>query len=68
MQLESADHQDGRGECQETSSQMTPALVVFPICHEFRIGDGRTLSVASDMARKSPVIITMTISMGVRTA
>ena len=42
--------------------------MILPICHEFGIADGRTLSVVSDMARKSPVIITMTISMGVSTA
>jgi len=32
------------------------------------MGDGRTLSVVNAMAKKSPVIITMTISMGVKTA
>ena len=32
------------------------------------LSDGRTLSVVSDIARKSPVIITMTINMGVKTA
>ena len=46
----------------------TPALVIRPICQEFGIVDGRTLSVVSDIARKSPVIITMTMSMGVNTA
>jgi len=30
------------------------------------MGDGRTLSVVNAMAKKSPVIITMTISMGVQ--
>jgi hypothetical protein len=46
----------------------TPALVILPICQELGVFDGRTLSVASDIARKSPVTITITISMGVRTA
>ena len=48
--------------------RMTPAIVILPICHEFGIFDGRTLSVVRDIARKSPVTMTMTISMGVRTA
>ena len=42
--------------------------VILPISHEFGFPDGRTLSVVSDIARKSPVIITMTMSIGVRTA
>ena len=48
--------------------RITPAAVILPICQEFGIFDGRTLSVVSDMARKSPVIMTTTMSMGVRTA
>ena len=47
---------------------MTPATVRLPIRHAFGVGDGRTLSVVNDMARKSPVIITITISNGVRIA
>ena len=47
---------------------MVPAIVILPTCQEFGIGDARTLSVVNDMARKSPVIITMTISIGVKTA
>ena len=47
---------------------MTPAVVKLPMRHAFGIGDGRTLSVVNDMERKSPVIITMTISSGVRIA
>jgi hypothetical protein len=46
----------------------TPAAEILPICQEFGVLDGLTRSVASDMARKSPVIITMTINIGVRTA
>jgi hypothetical protein len=37
---------------------MVPAIVILPTCQVFGIGDGRTLSVVNDMARKSPVIIT----------
>ena len=48
--------------------RMTPAIVILPICHEFGIFDGCTLSVVNDIERKSPLIITMTINMGVRTA
>jgi hypothetical protein len=48
--------------------RMTPAIVILPICHEFGIFDGCTLPVVSDIERKSPVIITITISMGVSTA
>ena len=47
---------------------MTPAIVKLPMRQAFGIGDGRTLSVVNDMERKSPVIITMTISSGVRIA
>jgi len=47
---------------------VTPAIVILPTCQEFGIGDGRTLSVVNAMAKKSPVIIAMTISMGVKTA
>ena len=47
---------------------MTPAIVKLPMRHAFGVGDGRTLSVVNDMARKSPVTITMTISSGVRIA
>ena len=45
-----------------------PAIVKLPMRHAFGIGDGRTLSVVNDIARKSPVIITITISSGVRIA
>jgi len=48
--------------------RITPAPVILPICQEFGVFEGRTLSVVKDMARKSPVIITMTISIGVGTA
>ena len=34
----------------------------------FGDGDGSTLSVVDDIARKSPVIIAITISIGVSTA
>jgi hypothetical protein len=33
-----------------------------------RVGDGRTLSVVNDMPRKSPVIMMITVSRGVRIA
>lgn len=32
---------------------MTPAAVIRPICQEFGVFEGRTVSVVSDMARKS---------------
>ena len=35
---------------------------------EFGFDEGRTLSVVEDIARKSPVIIEMTISIGVKIA
>ena len=47
---------------------VAPAIVRLPMRQTFGIGDGRTLSVANDMERKSPVIMTMTISSGVRIA
>ena len=47
---------------------VTPAVARLPIRHAFGIGDGRTLFVVNDMARKSPAIITMTISNGVNIA
>ena len=47
---------------------MTPAMVRLPIRQAFGAGDGRTLSVVSDMPRKSPVIMIRTISSGVRIA
>ena len=47
---------------------MAPAIVKLPMRHVFGVGDGRTLSVVKDMERKSPVIITMTISSGVKIA
>jgi hypothetical protein len=47
---------------------IAPAIVIRAILQEFGIVDGRTLSVVNDIARKSPVIITITISMGVKTA
>jgi hypothetical protein len=48
--------------------RIIPATEMLPICHEFGIFDGRTLSVVRAIERKSPVIITITISIGVRTA
>lgn len=47
---------------------MTPACVRLPMCQAFGIGEGRTLSVVKAVVRKSPVIITMTISDGVNIA
>ena len=50
---------------QKSNSPMpmiTPAIVRLPICHAFGAADGRTLSVVSDMPRKSPVIMIKTIS------
>ncbi len=47
---------------------MAPAPVIRPICQEFGVPDGRTLSVLKDIARKSPVIIMMTMSIGVNRA
>jgi hypothetical protein len=49
-------------------ASMALAIVIPPILHEFGVVDGRTLSVVNDIARKSPVIITMTMSIGVNTA
>ena len=45
-----------------------PAVVRFPTRQMFGAGDGVTLSVVSDMARKSPTTIRMTMSNGVSTA
>jgi hypothetical protein len=36
-----------------------PAIVNLPMRQEFGIGDGRTLSVVNDIARKLPAIIAM---------
>ena len=40
-------------------------MVRVSIRQEFGIDEGRTLSVVDDIARKSPVIIEMTMSVGV---
>ena len=56
---------------QKTSSAIpikTPAIVNLPIRQALGNGDGRTLSVVNDIPRKSPVIMMMTISIGVRIA
>ena len=45
-----------------------PTMVRLSIRQEFGIGEGRTLSVVDDIAKKSPVIIEMTISIGVKIA
>ena len=42
--------------------------VILSICHEFGVTEGLTRSVVKDIDRKSPVIITMTISKGVKMA
>ena len=47
---------------------MTPAIVSRPIRQTFGAGEGRTLSVVNDIARKSPMTISSTISSGVSTA
>jgi hypothetical protein len=47
---------------------MSPAMVRLSIRQTFGIGDGRTMSVAADIARESPVRINSTISVGVSTA
>jgi hypothetical protein len=47
---------------------ITPATVRLAMRHAFGVADGCTLSVVNDMPRKSPVIITSTISNGVRIA
>ena len=49
-------------------ARMALAIVILPILHALGIVDGRTRSVVNDIARKSPVIITMTMSIGVNTA
>ena len=46
----------------------TPATVNRPIRQAFGRRDGRTRSVVSDMPRKSPVIMIITINMGVKMA
>ena len=46
----------------------TPAIVNLPIRQALGSGEGRTLSVVNDIPRKSPVIMMMTISIGVRIA
>ena len=43
-------------------------MVRVSIRQEFGLDEGRTLSVVEDIARKSPVIIEMTMSIGVRIA
>ena len=43
------------------------AIVILPIFQEFGRSEGRTLPVVKDMARKSPVTMTITMSNGVRT-
>jgi len=48
--------------------KITPAAVIRPIFQEFGIVDGCTLSVVSDIVRKSPVTIKRIISIGVKTA
>ena len=45
-----------------------PAIVKLLMRQALGLGDGTTLSVVDDMDRKSPVIIEMTISIGVRMA
>jgi len=64
IHLKSADRQDAGAESQQQRPMMTPDVVKRPMRQAFGIGDGRTLSVVKDMERKSPVIITMTISSG----
>ncbi len=46
----------------------TPAQVSLPIRHALGSGEGRTRSAVSDIARKSPAIMTMIISSGERIA
>jgi len=46
----------------------SPALVSLAICHTLGAVDGRTLSVVTDIPRKSPVIMMITMSIGVRIA
>lgn len=50
------------------SPKTAPASVILPISLEFGVSEGLTLSVAKAIDRKSPVIMTMTISSGVSTA
>ena len=44
------------------------ANVSLPICQEFGFADCRTLSVVTDIPRKSPVTMRITMSIGVSTA
>ena len=69
MQAKLTHGQDARAEARAGSSRAaTPATVSLPMLQAFGFCEGRTLSVVNDIERKSPVIITMTISMGVKIA
>jgi len=68
MQLIFADGQNGRANNKKHEPSRAPATVILPICQELGVVDGRTRSVVKDMARKSLVVITMTMSIGVNTA
>jgi hypothetical protein len=46
------------------SPTITPAIVRLPIRHALDDGEGSTLSVVNDIARKSPAIMRITISNG----
>ena len=46
----------------------TLAIVRLPTRQALGMGDGRTLSVVMDIPRKSPVIMMITINIGVRIA
>jgi hypothetical protein len=64
-----AEMSEGQHLTQNASSETPikmPAIVRLPMRQPFGSGEGRTLSVVNDMPRKSPAIITMIISMGVR--
>ena len=47
---------------------IAPATVKWRMFHALGLNDARTRSVVRDMPRKSPVIMMMTISIGVRIA
>lgn len=67
VQLKLAGGQDTGAKASRQTPMITPAIVKLPMRHAFGIGDGHTLTVVNDIARKSPATMMMTISSGVRT-
>jgi hypothetical protein len=63
-----SDPQNEVAKGQIENSQQNPASVRSPIFQVFGFDEGTTLSVVDDIARKSPVIIEITTSIGIKMA